>query len=218
MKRKRILELIEEGENLYCEFKLHFSTHEKIAKEIMAFANTKGGVILFGIDDSKDIVGVESEKGEAELIHEVVKNYCEPQVNFTLHFVNIENKEIVAVEIPESQSKPHRLQDYKIEIDVNTAIVPVRVNDKSIQASKEMIRLFKASINNTELKKYSIGGIEKKVFELLDENETIDVELLCAKANISERRSSRTLVKMVRAGLLLIHTKDNGKQFFTLAG
>jgi hypothetical protein len=35
--------------------------------------------------------------------------------------------------------------------------------------------------------------------------------------NVSERRASRTLVKMVRANLLLIHTKDNGDEFFTAA-
>ncbi len=217
MKRKRILELIEEGENLHCEFKLHFSSSQKIAKEIMAFANTKGGVILFGVDDSKEIVGVESEKSEAELIEETVRNFCEPAVFFRLHFINVEDKEIVAMEIPESNCKPHRLQDYKNAIDVNSAVVPVRVNDKSVQASKEMIRLFKARGEEQSLKKYSIGILEKKVFELLTKNESINVKEFCSNANLSERRASRTLVKMVRAGLLFIHTKENGEEYFTLA-
>ncbi|MCK7528022.1 MAG: ATP-binding protein [Ignavibacteriales bacterium] len=43
--------------------KRKFSTHDKIAREMIAFANTKGGYVLFGIDDDKKIVGVESEKG-----------------------------------------------------------------------------------------------------------------------------------------------------------
>lgn len=218
MKRKRIIELIEEGESLHCEFKLHFSTHEKIAREIMAFANTSGGVILFGVDDSKEIAGVESEKGEAELILDAAQNYCRPPVEVKIHFVNIDDKEIVAAEIFESQNKPHRLQDYKNEIDVNLAVVPVRVNDKSIQASKEMIRLFKTNGNQNALKKYSIGDLEKKVFDFLANNESISVKEFCSRANISERRASRTLVKMVRAGLLFIHTKDNGEEFFTMAG
>ena len=45
---------------------------------MIAFANTKGGFILFGIDDNKDIVGVESEKSETELIIDVAKNFCSP--------------------------------------------------------------------------------------------------------------------------------------------
>ena len=36
-------ELISEGENFKIEFKRQFSSVEKIAKELIAFANTKGG-------------------------------------------------------------------------------------------------------------------------------------------------------------------------------
>ena len=68
MKRKDLLEIIENGESLSCEFKRKFSTHEKIAKEMIAFANTNGGVMLFGVDDNKEIVGVDSEKTEVELV------------------------------------------------------------------------------------------------------------------------------------------------------
>ena len=42
MKLRHLLDLIEEGENLTCEFKRKFSTPEKIAREMIAFANTKG--------------------------------------------------------------------------------------------------------------------------------------------------------------------------------
>ena len=111
--------------------------------------------------------------------------------------------------------KPHRLQDYQNNLDVNSAVVPVRVNDKSIQASKEMIRILKANANEMSLKKYAIGPTEKKVFEHLENNESISVKQLSSLANISGRRASRTLVKLVRANLLLIHTKDNGEEFFT---
>ena len=50
MNRKDLIDLIEEGENIQCEFKRHFTTPEKIAREMIAFANTKGGYILFGIE------------------------------------------------------------------------------------------------------------------------------------------------------------------------
>ena len=75
MFRKDLLKLIEEGEGLKVEFKQRFSSYEKIAKELLAFANTRCGFVLFGIDDDKSIYGVESEKGEAELIKETVENY-----------------------------------------------------------------------------------------------------------------------------------------------
>ena len=215
MKRRDLIDLIEEGENSVCEFKRKFSTPEKIAKEMIALANTKGGYILFGIDDNRSVYGVESEKEETELIRDTALNFCEPPLDINIEYMDLYGKEIVIVEIPVSDNKPHRIQDYSKEFDINKAVVMVRVNDKSIQASKEMIRIMRAQSRNMQLKKYSIGPNEKLVFDYLHKNETISVKELSHLINISERRASRTLVKLVRANLLLIHTKDNGEEYFT---
>jgi len=217
MNRRLLLELIQEGENLQCEFKRHFTTPEKIAREMIAFANTKGGYLIFGVDDDKQIVGVDSEKAESEMIKDAVENYCEPPINYSIDFIELYGKEVVVVSIPESDSKPHRIQDYKNELEINEAIVLVRINDKSVQASKEMVRILRANSADLSLKKYTIGQTEKMVFEYLGKYERISVKELSNLVNISERRASRTLVKMVRANLLLIHTKDNGEEFFTAA-
>lgn len=215
MKSQVLLELVEEGENLTCEFKRKFSTTEKIAREMIAFANTKGGYLIIGVDDDKKIIGVESEKAEAELIYDVAKNFCEPSLNINIDYVEVKGKEVVVVEIFESDNKPHRIQDYLNELDVNKSVITIRVNDKSVQASKEMIRILKARSSQMNLKKYSIGSNEKAVFEFLNKYEKISVKELGSYVNISERRASRTLVKLVRANLLFLHTKDNGEEFFT---
>ncbi len=217
MRYRELLELIEEGENIQCEFKRKFSTPEKIAREMIAFANTKGGYLLFGVDDDKKIFGVESEKETSELVKDTALNYCQPPLDYSIQYKEIESKEIVIISIPESNNKPHRIQDYKSDLDINSAIVTIRVNDKSVQASKEMIRILRAQTNQSALKKYLIGPNEKSVFEYLAKNERISVKELSKLVNISERRASRTLVKMVRANLLMIHTKDNGEEFFTAA-
>lgn len=215
MKYSEVLELIKDGENYNCEFKRKFSTHQKIAKEMIAFANSGGGFLLFGIDDDGKVIGLESEKSEANLIKDTADNYCEPPLKFNIEFKEIKDKEIIIVEIPVSQNKPHRIQDYKNKIDINNAIVSVRVNDKSVLASKEMIKIMISENNGNSLKNYSIGEDEKKVFEYLDKNETITVSELKKIGNISERRASRTLIKMVRANLLFLHKSDNSKEYFS---
>jgi predicted HTH transcriptional regulator len=121
----------------------------------------------------------------------------------------------VIAEIPGSDKKPHRLQDYLKIFEISKAVVMIRVNDKSIRASKEMVRIMKADADDLSLTKYSIGPNEKRVFDYLNNNETISVKQLSELVNVSERRASRTLVKLVRAKLLAIHTKDNGEEFFT---
>ncbi|MEW6196133.1 MAG: ATP-binding protein [Bacteroidota bacterium] len=218
MEYKKILQLIEQGEGLRIEFKQRFSTFEKIAKEMIAFANTSGGFILLGVDDDKSIYGIASEKSDLELVKETAERYCEPKVDYRIETAEIKKKDILIIEIVESKIKPHRLQDYKNELDLNTAQVYVRINDKSVLASKEMIKLMQTQTSGKSLNKYEVGPKEKFVFEFLDKYEKITVKELSKSANISERRASRTLIKLVRANLLLIHTKDNGENFFTYAG
>lgn len=217
MKYRELIDLVDEGENIQCEFKRKFSTPVKIARELIAFANTKGGFVLFGIDDDKKIIGVESEKETTELVNNTAQNMCEPPVEILIDYKEVDGKEIVIVEVPESKLKPHRIQDYKSELEIKTAEVTIRVNDKSVLASKEMIRILRSQTNQLVLKKYIIGLTEKTVFDYLSKTERISVKELSNLVNISERRASRTLVKMVRAGLLMIHTKDNGEEFFTAA-
>lgn len=216
--RRRVLELIANGEGLNVEFKQRFSSYEKIAKEMIAFANTRGGFILFGVDDDKAIYGIESEKSEINFVKDTAEKYCGPKIDIKINTLEIEKKDLLIVEVLESKFKPHRIQDYKKELNLNTAQVYVRVNDKSILASKEMIKLLQSQSTGKSLEKYVVGNQERIVFNLLDKNETVTVKELSKHANISERRASRTLIKLVRANLLLIHQKDNGESCFTYVG
>ncbi|NMB80282.1 MAG: ATP-binding protein, partial [Ignavibacteria bacterium] len=94
MNRRKVLELIELGESLNVEFKQRFSTHEKIAKSLIAFANTSGGYLLIGVDDDRSIYGILSEKSDTELIRETAEKYCVPPVNCNIYSYEIENKEV----------------------------------------------------------------------------------------------------------------------------
>ena len=193
MNRKQLLKLIEEGENLKVEFKQRFSEHEKIAKEIIAFANTSGGVIIFGINDNGKIYGVQSEKEVTELLKETITNYCEPIPIYKVSYIEVDHS----------------------DLELNLAQVYIRVNYKSVPASKEMIKLLQTKSADAKLKKYSIGKNEKMVFEYLKINDFINSKELSSLANISARRASRTLLNMVRANILAIHTKDNGEDYYS---
>jgi len=206
-------ELIENGENDIVEFKRKFSSPEKIAKEMIAFANTKGGKIIFGIDDDKSIIGVESEKGELELITTAAKFYCEPEIEFTTEIMLFKNKDLVLVDIPESKTKPHKSVT---DVDSDESKVYVRYNDKSILASREAVRIMKNSnVDSPPLQIY-IGEIEKELLDFLNGNEKITVKGFKKLVNISERRASRILVNLVKARVIRHHFFEN-EEFFTLA-
>lgn len=208
-----LYKLIEDGEGSTVEFKRKFSSPEKIAKELIAFANTKGGYILFGVDDDRKISGVESEKGELELINTVAKFYCEPEIEFQYEIICIKQKDVVSVYVPESKQKPHRL----ISDDVNLeSKVYIRVKDKSVLASRETINILKNSNADSKPLKLTFGNIEKTLFKFFEENDRITVKGFKKLANISERRASRLLVNLVRAEVIRHHSNDGG-EYFTLA-
>lgn len=204
--------LIEDGENSTVEFKRKFSSPEKIAKEMIAFANSKGGKILFGIDDDRTIFGVESEKGEMELIDTAARFYCEPEVNYEYEIASIKKKDVVIVHIPESKNKPHKLLSDNLEDETK---VYIRYNDKSVLASRETINILKGANPKSHPVKVNFGQIEKSLLKFLEDNEKITVKGFKKLANISERRASRILVTLVRAQIIRHHRVDNN-EFFTM--
>jgi predicted HTH transcriptional regulator len=208
--------LLEEGEGFRVEFKRRVSTPEKIAKSLIAFANAKGGCILFGIDDDKKIVGVESEKGEIELICAGGMEYCYPPITPEVSVIGYKGKDVVAAIVPESRCKPHRLVRNGDDLNGARMQVYIRVNDKSVLASREVIKILKDERPDSPPVKLMLGENERRLFAYLDSNERITVKQFRKLVNISERRASRTLVKLVRLGVIRIHTMEK-EDFYTLA-
>jgi len=207
-------EIIENGENSAVEFKRKFTEPEKIAKEMIAFANTKGGKILFGIDDDKSVVGVESEKGEVEYIDLAARFYCEPEIKYSIDIMHIYRKDVIVVNISESRTKPHRLIENGKE-DEDPTKVYVRVNDKSMLASKETIRVLRKLNPDSPPQIINLGDKEKALLEFLGKNERITLRQFREMLNLSNRRASRILVNLVRADLIRMHNIEK-EDFYTL--
>ncbi len=204
--------LIEEGEGFELEFKRKVSSSEKIAKTISAFANTRGGVVLFGVDDDGSIVGVESEKSELDLIEKAGNYFCDPPVPLNIDIVPFNHKDVIVATIDESTNKPH----YVVHIHSDESKAFIRVNDNSVVASKEVVKVLKDERADKPPLKLSIGENEKRLFSYLDTHEKITVQEYCGLINVSHRRASRILTTLVRAGVVRIHTLER-TDYFTLA-
>jgi predicted HTH transcriptional regulator len=207
-------EIIENGENSTVEFKRKFTEPEKIAKEMIAFANTKGGRLLFGVDDDKKVVGVESEKGEIEYIDLAAKFFCEPPLKYTIDIMHIYRKDVIVVNISESRTKPHRLIENGKEDNDETKVY-IRVQDKSVLASKETIKVLKKLNPDSPPQIINLGDKEKVLLEYLSRNERITLREFREMLNLSNRRASRILVNLVRADLIRLHNFEK-EDFYTL--
>lgn len=103
-----LIEKIHLGEDSTIEFKKELSPKKddrnKLSDEIAAFANDEGGVILIGVDDDKEIVGIDSEslnKNEKTVI-EICRDSIEPPVNIHTEKLSIDDKTILKIEINRS--------------------------------------------------------------------------------------------------------------------
>jgi ATP-dependent DNA helicase RecG len=93
--------LIREGEGLTIEFKERYTS--RIDRDIVAFANSKGGLLLLGVDDRGKVVGEKlTNKMKAE-INNIARN-CDPSI----HIKKISQAgKIVVVEVAEGDEKPY---------------------------------------------------------------------------------------------------------------
>jgi predicted HTH transcriptional regulator len=215
MKLSDLKLLIEEGEGFELEFKRKVSTPIKVAKTFISFANTKGGIVLFGVDDDKTIVGVGSEKEEMEMIQTASRYYCDPPLEPIIDIVPYKKKDVIVVTIEESDQKPHYL-NVDDETETRGTRVYIRVNDKTVEASKEVVHILQAEHPDAPPLRIAIGENERRMFDFLDENERITVKQYSKLVNVSHRRASRSLIQLVRAGVLRIHTHEK-EDYYTRA-
>ncbi|HOV99236.1 MAG TPA: putative DNA binding domain-containing protein [Bacteroidota bacterium] len=216
MNFKDIQLMLEEGEGFELEFKRKVTTSQKIAKTMIAFANTRGGIILFGIDDDKSVVGIESEKEDTERLETAATYFCDPPLQPIIEVVPYKGKDVLVVRIEESAQKPHALFVDGDEEKKTGTNVYIRVNDKTVEASKEVVKILEAESPDAQPLRIAIGDAERRLFEYLDEHERITVKEFSNLLNISHRRASRSLVQLVRAGLVRLHTNEK-EDYYTRA-
>ena len=100
MNRPTLSDLIALGEGFTTEFKR--SLPSDLGREICAFANATGGVILIGVDDAGAVVGVADHNRLKSPVQGTARS-ADPPVA-----VEVESDgEVLRVTVPEQHSKPY---------------------------------------------------------------------------------------------------------------
>ena len=94
-----------ETENI--EFKAQFT--EEIYKEVIAFANTDGGVVFVGIDNNGNAVGLADVDQEYTQITNGIRDAIVPDVTMFVRF-SIQDNRVVRIAVSEGSNKPYYLK------------------------------------------------------------------------------------------------------------
>ena len=109
-------------------------------KSVSAFANTSGGVLIFGVSDDGKIIGLTDHESDAERISEIIKTRLDPIPEFNLSFCEEEGKKMIVLNIYKGEETPY----YYSGDGVMEAYI--RVGNESVKT------------NSTELKRLVLRG------------------------------------------------------------
>ena len=112
-----------------------FQMIDDIYKEVIAFANTDGGVIYFGIDDKGNLIGIDNVDETYTRLTNGIRDAIAPDVTMFVRYVLQDNK-VIQIEVAEGSYKPYYLKSKGMK----PAGVYVRQGTSSVQASPEQIR------------------------------------------------------------------------------
>ena len=111
MKALEILELISKGESSTVQFKDRLPHQDSLVQEMVAFSNTKGGVLIIGVNDKTgSLNGLSFD--EIQTINRQLVNVASqsvfPSITITTETVNVEGSNLIVVGIKEGFSKPYK--------------------------------------------------------------------------------------------------------------
>lgn len=82
-----------------------------ICKEIIAFANTKGGTLYIGVEDNGSIIGIENADQIILQLNNMIRDSIKPDVTMFVAYeiFSIEEKQIIAVTVQKGTDRPYYL-------------------------------------------------------------------------------------------------------------
>lgn len=153
-----------------CDFKVALETKKPKSwlKSVSAFANSIGGMLVFGVDDNRIVRGLENIQTDAEAISRLIKERITPLPHFVLTPVKEDGKNILTLTVAAGRTTPYY---YKADGIMEAYI---RVGNESVTAPDYVVnelilkgtnRSFDALITDALKKDYSFTLLEATYLE-----------------------------------------------------
>jgi ATP-dependent DNA helicase RecG len=114
MEALELLELIGNGETTRVQFKSDVNNVVSIAQEMVAFSNTKGGLILIGVDDKTGNI-LELTFQDIQRINNLLSTAAQDHVKSPIFIspetIHVDTNRVIVVTVPEGSDKPHTDKD-----------------------------------------------------------------------------------------------------------
>lgn len=202
---KRLAELIAVGENQQLDFKFEINSASKIAKSLVAFANSKGGKLLIGVKDNGVIAGVRTDE-EIFMLESAAKIYSKPQIEFKTKFWNIDGKSVIEATISKGNKPPYFAKD-----ENNLWHCYVRIDDKNIIANNIYLRYIQEK-NKRNVRLQYKRQIEF-IIDYLNDFKSIDFSTFKEGAQINDQQAENILVDLMILDIIEMKIEEKRNYF-----
>lgn len=190
---------LKKGEDSFTQFKRQVDHTQTLAEEMIAFANSGGGYILIGVEETRNgngiITGVDNTKVLNDRITSASTDICVPPLFPKMQTEIIHNRTLVILHIDEGQQKPYRTKDGKYLMRAGADKRPISQEELSrmIQGGRsfhiEELPVREAKVENTLDKSTFYFFFEKEYNEsLIDhlEKENQSLENILVNLNLAK--------------------------------
>ena len=165
-----LLEIIKRGESSKVQFKERMPNIDSFAHELIAFSNSKGGKIIFGVNDKTgDLNGLsftEIQQMNQQIVN-IASQKAYPPIYLTTETVTVNNNLLLVADIDEGISKPYK--------DSNGTIYLKNGADKrKVTSNDEIARLLGSRslfADEMEIFKTGIKDLDARLFSEYYKNE-----------------------------------------------
>jgi predicted HTH transcriptional regulator len=199
--------LIGEGEHQQQDFKYCINDSKKIAKSMVAFANTDGGRLLIGVKDNGRIAGVRTDE-EYYMVESAAKIYSNPAIDFKTKQWNHEGKTVLEITVKSSEEKPHFAKD-----DSGKWLAYIRIADENFLAHKIQLEVWK-KLKSQEGIYFTYSEDEKFLVDYLLKNINISFSKFMRRAQISRKKAEEILRNFVILEIIKMNTTRDGTLFY----
>ena len=203
-----LIEKIHLGEDATIEFKRELPHRNSLADEIAAFANARGGVILIGVDDNREIVGVDRQKLDAaeKAVVEICQDSIDPIVLIFTEKLRIDDKNLLKIEVPRSLFVHKTPNGYFIRQGSSKREMPTEQLARLFQTRSQarIIAFDEQFVPNTDKDTLRSDLYQRFITEGATEDEMDDL-LLKRRLLVEEGEQHRASV----AGVLMCHEQPD---------
>ena len=171
MEESKLFELIQKGESSLVQFKERLPHPDSLAQEMVAFSNTKGGLIIIGVDDKTGALNGlsfnEIQQTNQQLVN-VASQSVYPPIIISTETVNVCGENLIVVEITNGIGKPYKDRLGGIYMKNGSDKRRVTSNDeiaRLLQSSKSLfadeMQVFGTSIEDIDEESYKFFLIRK---------------------------------------------------------